>query len=322
LKLFNPARRAWMIYLFLVSLSLGVSACAARAAVAATATIPATATRTIEVPTSMPTAPPTPSETLIPSPTPDSRIPPERWQEWPVVPDVPAGMREVYQEGIQEGNKPGVFLKIGDGEISTVWFLTQYDLAPDRHRLGPYANLEPLIQKYSGSFAHVGAAAGRGFDTTIILGPAPKGTPGCEPNESRLDCELRLSKPSIAIISMGTNQVWQPEIFASGLRKIIERLLAAHVVPILSTKADNLEGDGRINRTIASLAYEYDVPLWNFWLAVQAIPEQGLQADREHLTYAYSDFSNPANFLCAWPWRNLTALQVLNRVDQAVSRQP
>jgi hypothetical protein len=121
---------------------------------------------------------------------------------------------------------------------------------------------------------------------------------------------------------MGTNQVWQPEVFEPGLRKIIERLLKAGVVPILSTKADNLEGNQRINTIIARLAYEYNLPLWNFWRVVQPLPAHGMQADNEHLTYAYSDFSNPFSFQYAWPWRNLTALQVLDSVYRGVSSQP
>jgi hypothetical protein len=133
---------------------------------------------------------------------------------------------------------------------------------------------------------------------------------------------LRTYHPSFAFVSLGTNQVWEPEIFEVGLRRIIESLLKAGVVPILSTKADNLEGDHRINRIIVGLAYEYALPLWNFWLAVQQLPTHGLQADREHLTYAYSDFGNPINFHYAWPWRNLTALQSLNTVAEGVTGQP
>jgi len=64
------------------------------------------------------------------------------------------------------------------------------------------------------------------------------------------------------------------------------------------------------------------LPLWNFWRAVQPLPSHGLQPDNEHLTYAYSDFSNLINFQFAWPWRNLTALQVLDSVYQGVSSQP
>ena len=264
----------------------------------------------------------TPTATPIPSQTPDTRLSPEDWQNWPVVPTVDPEIKVLFQHGLVLGNNPAAFSKIGDGEISTVWFLTRYDLDPGNYQLGPFTGLQSVIDHFSGSFGRVGTAAGSGYNTTIILGPVPAGTRGCNPGESHLDCDLRVYHPSFAIISLGTNQVWQPEVFEPGLRQIIERLLQAEVVPILSTKADNKEGNYRINTIIARLAYEYSLPLWNFWRAVQPVPAHGLQADHEHLTYAYSDFSNPVNFLFAWPWRNLTALQVLDSVYRGVTSQP
>jgi hypothetical protein len=264
----------------------------------------------------------TPTESLVPSPSPDMRLSPDDWQNWPVVPTVSPEMKVLFQHGLAMGNNPAVFSKIGDGEISTVWFLTQYDLGPSNYHLGSHNELESVIQHFSGSFGRVGPAAGRGYNTTIILGPVSAGTKDCNPGESCIACELRVYHPSFAIISLGTNQVWEPEVFEPGLRKIVESLLQAEVVPILSTKADNKEGNFRINIIIARLAYEYNLPLWNFWRAVQPLPAHGLQADNEHLTYTYSDFSNPINFQFAWPWRNLTALQVLDSVYRGVTSQP
>jgi hypothetical protein len=270
----------------------------------------------------LPTEPPSLGETLVPSPTVDTRLRTEDWQNWPVVPTVSQEMKTLFQHGLALGNNPAAFSKIGDGEISTVWFLTQYDLGPSEFHLGDHSELLPVIEQFSGSFERVGLAAGRGYSTTIILGRVMAGTKDCTPGETHLDCELRVFHPSFAVISLGTNQVWQPEVFEPELRKIIERLLEAEVVPILSTKADNLEGNHRINTIIVRLAYEYDLPLWNFWRVVQPLPAHGLQADHEHLTYAYSDFSNELNFQCAWPWRNLTALQVLDSVYRGVTGQP
>ncbi len=300
-----------------------LTACNTSAGDKGRATATATSVPSItEMPSATPTTSATASETPVPSPTADTRISPKRWQEWPIVPSASPEMKKIFQSGVELGNNPSAFSKIGDGEISTVWFLTQYDLGPSNYHLGSYSDLESVIKRFSGSFGHIGMAAGRGFNTTIILGPAPAGTTECQASETRLDCELRTFHPSFVIISLGTNQVWQPEIFKPELQRIIERLLEADVVPILSTKADNLEGDHRINQIIAELAYAYHLPLWNFWLAVQPLPDHGLQTDHEHLTYAYSDFNNPINYKYAWPLRNLTALQVLDSVAKSVTSQP
>jgi hypothetical protein len=269
---------------------------------------------------------PTPTASPIPtraaSLTPDPRLLPERWQEWPVVPErVSPRTLEIYRRGLELGNNPQAFSKIGDGGSSSVWFLTHYDLGPAYYNLGAYSDLQPVIEDFAGSFGRTSLAAGRGFNTTIILDPAYADKQQCDAGESPLDCELRRQRPSFAFFSLGTNQVWYPEIFETELSIIVERLLERGVVPILSTKADNREGDHRINQIIASLAYKYDLPLWNFWLAVQPLPNHGLQTDLEHLTWAGPYFDDPARMQAAWPWRNLTALQAINAVYRGVTEQ-
>jgi hypothetical protein len=272
-------------------------------------------------PTLTATSTPTSLPTL--TPTPDPRLPPERWQEWPVVPGwLSQAMLEVYQLGLVRGNSPQAFSKIGDGEISTVWFLTNFDLGAAYYNLGEHTELQPVIANFSGSFERVSLAAGSGYNTTIVLDAGRADKSRCLAGESPLDCELRQNRPAFAIISMGTNQVWYPETFESEMRLILDDLLRHGVIPILSTKADNLEGNHAINASIARLADEYEVPLWNFWRAVQLLPDHGLQADLEHLTYAENDFSNLAAMRSAWPWRNLTALQTLDYVWQETVSNP
>ena len=244
------------------------------------------------------------------------------WQLWPVIPIVSGTAHELYQRGRARGNNSRAFSKIGDGEISTEWFFAAFDLGQDYYDLGPYQNLSSVIEHFAGSFGRIGLAAKRGFNTERILDPALSDSTFCESDESPLTCELRLHQPAFAILSLGTNQVWQPEEFEKGMRQILDILLSKNVVPILSTKGDNLEGDHRINRTIACLAQEYDVPLWNFWLAIQSLPNHGLQSDLEHLTYGITDFDDAHALQSAWTVRNLMALQALDTVWKGVVGQP
>ncbi|HUE97895.1 MAG TPA: hypothetical protein VMN99_01500 [Anaerolineales bacterium] len=243
------------------------------------------------------------------------------WQSWTVVPVVSENARELYQRGQLNGNNPRAFSKIGDGEISTEWFFTAFDLGENYYDLGPFQDLAPVIKYFDGSFGRIGMAARRGFNTERILDPSISDSSLCESGESPLTCELRLYRPAFALLSLGTNQVWQPEEFESGMTQILDILLTQNVVPILSTKGDNLEGDHRINRTIACLAQEYDIPLWNFWSAIQSLPAHGLQPDLEHLTYGITDFNDARAMQSAWTNRNLTALQVLNAVWRGVTAQ-
>ena len=244
------------------------------------------------------------------------------WQLWPVIPIVSGTAHELYQRGQARGNNSRAFSKIGDGEISTEWFFAAFDLGQDYYDLGPYQNLSSLIEHFAGSFGRIALAAKRGFNTERILDPALSDSTFCESDESPLTCELRLHQPAFAILSLGTNQVWQPEEFEKGMRQILDILLSKNVVPILSTKGDNLEDDHRINQTIACLAQEYNVPLWNFWSAIQPLPDHGLQPDLEHLTYGITDFDDAHAIQSAWTIRNLTALQALDTVWKGVVGQP
>ena len=246
----------------------------------------------------------------------------DEWYTLPVIPSVSEKMRVVYEQGQASGNNPRAFSKVGDGEISTAWFLTAFDLGNGYYDLGPFENLLPTIEHFPGSFGRIGVAARRGFNTQRILVPALSSGDLCAIGESPLACELRLHRPAFAILSLGTNQVWQPEEFEQGMRQILDILLANNTVPILSTKGDNLEGDHRINRIIACLAQDYDAPLWNFWSAIQPLPNQGLQADLEHLTYGGTDFADQRAMQTAWTVRNLTALQALDAVWRGVTGTP
>jgi hypothetical protein len=230
--------------------------------------------------------------------------------------------RSIYEQGLSAGNDPQAFSKIGDGEISTAWFLAMFDLGEQYYDLGPYTNLSAVVEHFAGSFERTGIAARRGFNTERILDPQFADRELCARGESPLMCELRLHRPVFAMLSLGTNQVWQPEAFEQGMRQILDILVANHTIPILSTKGDNLEGDHRINRTIACLAREYDIPLWNFWAAIQPLPDQGLQPDLEHLTYGITNFDDEHALQTAWTIRNLTALQVLDAVWRGVTSQP
>ena len=246
----------------------------------------------------------------------------DNWQSWPVIPVVSETAREVYESGQASGNDPHAFSKIGDGEVSAGWFFTAFDLGEDYYDLGPFQGLLPAINHFAGSFERIGIAARRGFNTNLILDPFASDSTLCESGESPLSCELRLHRPAFAILSLGTNQVWQPEEFERGMRQILDILLSKNVVPILSTKGDNLEGNHSINRTIACLAQEYDVPLWNFWSAIQPLPDHGLQSDLEHLTYGINDFDDAHAMQSAWTLRNLTALQAFDAVWRGVTSQP
>jgi hypothetical protein len=257
------------------------------------------------------------------SPAPPTRprptLGPDEWKRLPVIPTISDHVIRIYQLGLQLGNNPNAFSKIGDCGSTPAWFLGDFDRNPQLYNLGDYQGLLNVIHQYQGSFGRTSLAARSGFNASSLFVTLWSDRTFCQANEAPLECEYRVHQPSIAFIMLGTNDVWHPEEFEPQMRNIIEFSLQKGVVPILSTKADNIEGDGSLNATIAKLAQEYDIPLWNFWAAVQKLPNQGLQEDQAHLTWGRNFFNDPEALTKAWPIRNLNALEMLNAVWQKVA---
>jgi hypothetical protein len=119
-------------------------------------------------------------------------------------------------------------------------------------------------------------------------------------------------------------ETWTPgrptAAYENYLRQIVDFAISQNVVPILATKADNLEGDHSINLSIARVAADYDIPLWNFWAATWPLPDHGLLEDQFHLTNAANHFGSKSDLEKGWPMRNLTALQSIDKVWQEVRK--
>lgn len=272
------------------------------------------------------------TENVLPASTPTKRVAPgpEDWKTLPVIPTVSENARQIYQRGIEAGRNPRAFSKIGDCQSITTYFLALFD-KPGLYELGDYAHLQETIDWFSGSFERESLAVKGGMNAAAQLSALRADPEQCNKGESPLACELRLHNSSIALISL--EEWWgdDPGKYERYMRQIIEYTLSQNVLPVLATKADNLEGDFLINQTIAQLAWEYDIPLWNFWLAVQELPNQGLiqttadgQPDLFHLTHSntYYTYTGPDALLSGWAMRNLTALQALDAVQRALNGLP
>ena len=246
---------------------------------------------------------------------------PAEWKSWVVIPSLSPEMLAVFANGQSLGRDVHVVSVVGDCESSSDWFLKDFSKGERYYDLGPYADLQETIDFFGPSLGYRSYAAIRGATVTTVLTPLWADPQACESNETPLACEYRLHNPAFAFIALGTNDVHKPDQFEPKMREIIDYTLAQGVVPILVTKADNLEGDESINLTIAKLTVEYQLSTWNFWAAVQPLPDHGLQDDQSHLTFGSNFFDNPENLKRAWPIRNLTALQVLDAVRRAVQEK-
>lgn len=247
------------------------------------------------------------------------QTPYQDWKQWPVLPVVSERAREIYQAGLTKGNNPNRFSKIGDCQVIRQYFLGYFDNGNNEWRLGDrFGKYKEALAHFEGSYNRLSMAVRTGFNVASVLSAINADPKTCQSGETPLQCELRDWNPSIAIISMETWTENRPTAAYEGyLRKIVDETIADGVLPILATKADNLEGDHSINQMIARVAYEYDIPLWNFWAAADPLPSHGLLEDGFHLTNGPSELTG-AGLQIAWNVRNLTALQAIDRVWRAV----
>lgn len=244
---------------------------------------------------------------------------PDAWKSLPVIPAVSENAIRIYQRGLQMGHDPHAFSKVGDCQSINTYFLADFE-TPGLYNLGPYASLQQTIDWFKGSFNRESLSVKGGFNAAAVLSPLRADPNVCNSSESPMACEYRLHNPSIALISLEEWWNGHPENYEKYMRQIIEYSIQQGVLPIVATKADNLEGNALINQTIARLAWEYDIPLWNFWAAAQPLPDHGLIEDGFHLTHGSNfNFSVKPALQTGWTLRNLTALQVLDTVQRAVS---
>jgi hypothetical protein len=262
--------------------------------------------------------------TLSPTPSVIPTLAPKAWRTAPVIPTlVNQRMLEIYQQGQLMGNDPHAFSKVGDCQTMLPDFFGGFDNG--KYNLGDYTYLQPVVDQFSGSFGRNSRGVKNGMTASGAMATLWNTWKDCNLQETPLECEYRINNPSFAIISLGTNDANGLLPFEYTLRRVIELTLEHGIVPILVTKADNAEGDWSINATIMKLAYEYQIPVWNFWRAVQSLPGRGLRSP-EHLTFGEytqpTDFSNTENMQYGYNVRNLTGLQALDVVWRSVTGQP
>ena len=235
-----------------------------------------TATNVVEQkPTQTPESEQTPisKETTIPQ-----NPPAELWKEWPVLPNyVSDNLKQVYKQGLENGNNPHAFSILGDCHSLPEVFLGVFDNDPDFVKTFD-PSIQDTVANFQGSFDRYSPTVKIGTTEGALLWPLWNDNEEgkCEPNENAVDCELRVHKPSIAIIQVGTHYESRNEQY---MITIIEKLLDNGTVPIIVTKADNRELDERINETLVKLATQYDLPVWNFWASVQHLETKGIDPD-------------------------------------------
>jgi hypothetical protein len=249
-----------------------------------------------------------PTLTPGPSPTPANNLTSQGWGQAPILPTVGQRAKEIYQRGLLMGNDPHHFSIAGDCQSIPAVFMGLFE--GDRYTLlDQDVGLHETIKNFIGQFGRDGVAVRQGFGITSVLDPTWSEPGICESSESPLECEFRVNKPSILFINMGTN--WKngnAAGYEKYLREVVDIAIAHGVLPILSSKIDNVEGDHSINAVTAGVAHDYDIPYWNLWLAADGLPHHGLDSEREDIY-----FTVDAQYI-----RELSGLRALDAVWRGV----
>jgi hypothetical protein len=198
--------------------------------------------------------------------------------------------------------------------------------------------LQPVVNHYlavaareDNSFANPSLAAKGGWAAADVLDPGAA-SDECGPGETPLACEYRLTRPAVALIMLGTNDVraTPPEAYEQTMRAIVETTLRLAIIPVLSTIPD-LQRDwavGRVaplNDTLRQLARDYDVPLVDYAAAMQLLPNSGLSFDGVHPSTPPDGLSahfTPENLQYGYTLRNLLTLQVLDQLWRGLGMPP
>ncbi len=265
------------------------------------------------------------------------------WEELPVVPvlgpAVAGHIANIAERGERAGNQPGVFAKVGDSITASPSFLQA--LACRSPRLGSWSGLretvgffgqtpvprgsEEALCPVSDSYSRVGVAAAPGWRAVDALAPL-ESPPGCE-GLPAVSCELRLLRPSVALIMFGTNDLedFSAVQFRRDLARVARLVSSAGTIPVISTIPPRprwpfSQRVARFNAEIAALAENRALPLWNFWrqLVGPGVLNQGLGEDGVHPSVLCPpctaiDF-RPAGLRQGYALRNLGALRVLDRL--------
>jgi hypothetical protein len=214
------------------------------------------------------------------------------------IPKITPQQRAIWQNAARAGKDVNMFTVVGDCNSQPAVYLQRLASGQfDASMLSP--RLQSVVQQFGGSFGRISLAAKGGFGSASMMDPSWADGALCDAKSGMgpFACELWVSRASIVFISLGTQEQYDWKNFEKNFRPMIEHAKVIGVLPVLVTKADDIETaagapTGYINDIVRKLAAEYGVPLLDFHAAARALPNGGLidEGDKDfHQSYAGMD---------------------------------
>ena len=289
--------------------------------------IPTATPTPTSTPSPVPPSPtPTASPTWTPSATPTSS-PGDYNHPTDYIRGITGHARQIYLAGQSAGNRANVFSKVGDSITVAPQFLYPFGNGP--YDLRGYGYLAGVVDRFrsgwardGNSFANNSMAAKGGWSSFSVISPSAADPSVCRWYESPLVCEYRVSQPAVALIMVGTNDILDTssDNYRLNLERVVADTLSRHIIPVLCTippfhRTGHEARVTELNGIIAAVAQENDIPLLDYWMTLQNLPNQGLGPDGVHPSSA----PNPADFTAdnlqyGNTVHNLVVLQALDAI--------
>jgi hypothetical protein len=219
-------------------------------------------------------------------------------------------IRAIYARGQELGNNPQAYAKVGDS-TSIYNFMNSFD--EGNYNLADYAYLQDTLTYFQGSHSRDGLAVSVGLHAWTAIDPAFANKDVCVPNETPVACEIRLHRPAFIFIRLGTNDAGAVTLFDSSIRQIVDIAIANGVIPIIGTKADRVEGSNANNDILRQIAYDYQIPLWDFDVVIGTVPGRAIVDKFYHISVPDTyDYAQPATLQTGHGVHSLTALMMLD----------
>jgi uncharacterized protein YraI len=226
----------------------------------------------------------------------------------------------IYERGQAFGNNPKAFAKVGASDSAKVEYLRRFD--DNYYDLEDYAYLEEVLVYFKGSFNYVGQALMEGMPIEAMLDPTWANPDYCDDGETPIECDYRRQKPSIVLLQLltGTQESGPYTKYYDDVRTIVDFYVARGVIPVLMTSPrrgyPNAPSEP-MNDSLRLIAMQYKIPLWDFYVTTDTLPNYGLGEDNNHVsipadgrtTFFYPEYMNYGMVR-----RNLESLEVLHAI--------
>lgn len=203
---------------------------------------------------------------------------PSAWPKW--APRITDKQRAIYAAAPKAGKDLGMFTVVGDCNSQPPVYLRRVangDFDGSRADV----RLQRVLTKFEASFGRISLAAKGGFGTAAMGDPLWADGALCGVDVGPFECEIWVSRASVVFIELGTGDQYTWQTFEEHYRPLVQLALRKGVLPVLVTKADDLEfhegaASGYINAVVRRLAAEFSVPLLDFHAATRDLPNFGL----------------------------------------------